>query len=302
MAGHMTIVFLVLPDFLVIALGWALLHLLNYRAEFFNAAERLVYYVLFPALLFGSIVRAPLGLIEASTLISAALILVSCGIALAWLAKPLLRPDAVSHASVAQCAFRFNTYMGLSLALSLAGPEGQATMAMLVGCTVPIVNIAAVAGLARRQNSGVVIEVLKNPLILATVAGLAFNMLGLELPEFALSTLQRLGACAIALGLMCVGASLSWQGMGAQAMLISWMLVIRLMALPAIAIAIALIMPLTLLEKQMLLLFSSLPTASASYILAVRMGGDGRSVAVAMSLTTMLSALTIPFWLYVSPF
>ena len=298
----MTIVFLVLPDFLVIALGWALLHLLNYRAEFFNAAERLVYYVLFPALLFGSIVRAPLGLIEASTLISAALILVSCGIALAWLAKPLLRPDAVSHASVAQCAFRFNTYMGLSLALSLAGPEGQATMAMLVGCTVPIVNIAAVAGLARRQNSGVVIEVLKNPLILATVAGLAFNMLGLELPEFALSTLQRLGACAIALGLMCVGASLSWQGMGAQAMLISWMLVIRLMALPAIAIAIALIMPLTLLEKQMLLLFSSLPTASASYILAVRMGGDGRSVAVAMSLTTMLSALTIPFWLYVSPF
>ena len=298
----MTIVFLVLPDFLVIALGWALLHLLNYRAEFFNAAERLVYYVLFPALLFSSIVRAPLGLIEASTLISAATLLMSSGIALAWLARPVLRPDAMSHASVAQCAFRFNTYMGLSISLSLAGPEGQATMAMLVGCTVPLVNIAAVAGLARRQNSGVLVEVLKNPLILATVGGLVFNTLGLTLPEFAMSTLQRLGACAIALGLMCVGASLSWQGMGSQAKLITWMLLVRLMALPAIAILIALMLPLTLLEKQMLLLFSSLPTASASYILAVRMGGDGRSVAVTMSLATMFSALTIPFWLHVSPF
>ena len=298
----MTIAFLVLPDFLVIALGWALLHKLDFRAEFFNAAERLVYYVLFPALLFGSIVRAPLSLIDASTLITAATILMMCGIALAWLARPMLRPDPVSHASVAQCAFRFNTYMGLSISLSLAGPEGQATMAMLVGCTVPLVNIAAVAGLARRQDSRVLVEVAKNPLILATVAGLSFNMLGLELPEFAMTTLQRLGACALALGLMCVGASLSWQGMGAQARLISWMLVIRLMVLPAIAIALALLLPLTLLEKQMLLLFSSLPTASASYILAVRMGGDGRSVAVGMTLTTLFSALTIPFWLKVSPF
>src|SRR5690606_28729600 len=298
----MTIFPLVLPDFLLIALGWALLHLLNYRADFFNTAERLVYYVLFPALLFSSIARAPLSPGEASTLIGATLLLMTCGIGLAWLAVPVLRPDPVTHASLAQCAYRFNTYMGLSLALSLAGPQGQSVMAMIVGFAVPLVNIAAVSGLARRQDNRILSEILRNPLILATIAGLAFNLGGLQVPDFAMTTLQRLGACAIALGLMCVGATLSVQGLGSSAKLMSWMTVVRLLALPMIAMVIAYFMPLSNIEKQMLVLFAALPTASSAYILAVRMGGDGRSVAVTMSLGTILSAATIPLWLYVSPF
>src|SRR5690606_28351504 len=117
----------------LIALGWALLHLLKYRAEFFTAAERLVYYILFPALLFSSIARAPLSLGDASTLIGATAALMVAGVALAWLAVPLLRPAPLLHASLAQCAYRFNTYMGLSLSLSLAGQAGQSIMAIIVG-------------------------------------------------------------------------------------------------------------------------------------------------------------------------
>lgn len=298
----MTIVTLVLPDFLLIALGWALLHLLNYRAEFFNTAERLVYYILFPALLFGSIVRAPLSLGDASTLIAATAGLTACGIAMAWLARPVLKPQPVIHASLAQCAYRFNTYIGLSLALSLSGTPGQSIMAVIVGCAVPLANIAAVSGLAQRQDNRIFVELLRNPLILATVAGLACNLLEVPIPGFAMDTLQRLGACAIALGLICVGATLSVQGLGSSAKVMGWMITVRLLAMPLAAMLIAWLLPLSATEKQMLLLFSTLPTASSAYILAVRMGGDGRSVAATTSLSTMLSALTIPFWLQVSPF
>lgn len=298
----MTIVTLVLPDFLLIALGWALLHLLNYRAEFFNTAERLVYYILFPALLFGSIVRAPLSLGDASTLIAATAGLTVCGIAMAWLARPVLKPQPVIHASLAQCAYRFNTYIGLSLALSLSGTPGQSIMAVIVGCAVPLANIAAVSGLAQRQDNRIFAELLRNPLILATVAGLACNLLEVPIPGFAMDTLQRLGACAIALGLICVGATLSVQGLGSSAKVMGWMIAVRLLAMPLAAMLIAWLLPLSATEKQMLLLFSTLPTASSAYILAVRMGGDGRSVAATTSLSTMLSALTIPFWLQVSPF
>src|SRR5690606_4288081 len=98
----MTIVTLVLPDFLLIALGWSLLHLLHYRADFFATAEKMVYYILFPALLFASIARAPLSLGDASTLIAATFLLMFCGIGLAWLAVPLLKPERVAHASLAQ--------------------------------------------------------------------------------------------------------------------------------------------------------------------------------------------------------
>ncbi len=298
----MSIIFLVLPDFLLIGLGWALLHLLKYRKDFFNTAEQLVYYVLFPALLFSSIVRAPLSLGEASTLIAATGVLMGCGIALSWLAAPALRPDRVTLASLAQCGYRFNTYMGLSLSLSLAGTAGQSVMAVIVGCAVPLANLAAVSGLARGKNTRLWSELLRNPLILATIAGLACNLAGLQLPGFAMDTLQRLGACAIALGLICVGATLSIQGLGPAVRVMSWVMAVRLLAMPAFALLIALVLPLSPLEKQMLLLFSTLPTASSAYILAVRMGGDGRSVAAVTTLTTLLSALTIPLWLLLQPF
>jgi len=298
----MTIVALVLPDFLLIALGWALLHLLKYREEFFSTAEQLVYYILFPALLFGSIIRAPLSLGEASTLLGATAALMACGIALAWLAVPVLRPQPIIYASLAQCAYRFNTYIGLSLSLSIAGTAGQSVMAVIVGCAVPLANIAAVSSLASRRNHRILGELLRNPLILATIAGLTCNLLGVQLPGFAMETLQRLGACALALGLICVGATLSVQGLGPAAKVMGWMIAVRLLAMPAAALLICAVLPLSALEKQMLLLFSTLPTASSAYILAMRMGGDGRSVAVTMSLGTILSAITIPLWVQFAPF
>lgn len=298
----MSIILLVIPDFLLIGLGWVLLHLLKYEQNFFNTAERLVYYILFPALLFGSIIRAPLSPGEASALMTATAVLMGGGVAMAWLAVPVLRPEPVAQASLAQCAYRFNTYMGLSLSMSLAGTAGQSVMAVIVGCAVPLANLAAVTGLARGRNTRLLAELVRNPLIVATVTGLACNLMGFTLPDFAMDTLQRLGACAIAFGLICVGATLALQGLSSAAAVMGWMLFVRLMAMPAAALLIAALFPLSSLEKQMLLLFSTLPTASSAYILAVRMGGDGRSVAAVTTLSTLLSALTIPFWLLLNPF
>ena len=70
---------------------------------------------------------------------------------------------------------------------------------------------------------------------------------------------------------------------------------VSLWALLAFPIALPLVM--VGLGFAMLLLFAALPTASAAYVLAMRMGGDGRMVAVLISLGTLFSALTIPGWL-----
>ncbi|WP_353172990.1 AEC family transporter [Paracandidimonas soli] len=290
---------LILPDFLLIAIGCLLLRANILSRDFFNGAERLVYYILFPALLFHSLAQAPLDLSSSITLITAAACLTLSGIALSWLMVPLFRPDPLVHASIAQCAYRYNTYIGLSLSGSIAGAEGQGLMAIIVGITVPMVNFAAVHALSRHQGSNLLRESLRNPLILATFAGLLFNMSGLDLPTPVATALSRLGACAIAVGLLCVGASLTLSfeprkgtlGIGISTILI------RLMIMPLCALAIAQVLHLPIAERQMLLLFGALPTASAAYVLATRMGGDGRLVALVMTSTTMLSAITLPFWL-----
>jgi len=276
----MSVALLVLPDFLLVALGWVLRHRLGFARDFFAGLERLVYYVLLPALLFQSILRTPIGVGAAAGLVAATALVVGAGVLLAWLAAPALRPPPLAHASAAQCAYRFNTYLGLALAASLGGQSGQTVMALILGFAIPMANLAAVHGLARGSGASLLPELLRNPLLVSTALGLACNLAGMALPGPVDTMLARLGAAAVALGILCVGASLSWQGGRGAGRLMAWMLAVKLAALPAVALAVARLLGLAPVERDMLLLFAALPTASAAYVLATRMGGDGRMVAV----------------------
>lgn len=297
----MSVFQLVLPDFLLIGLGWLLFHKLRFSSDFFQGAEQLVYFVLFPAMLFHSITQTPLSLSDAYVLLQASAGVMLFGVAMTWLAVPLLRPDPLAHASIAQCGYRFNTYMGLSLAGGLAGSAGQTAMAVLVGFAVPISNVAAVHALARQNGGKALREIARNPFIIATVLALLCNFLQVPIPAAVDATLKRLGACALAIGLMCVGATLSLKGAQQAGKLMAWMIALRLLVMPLAGLFIGWALGLSVVEKQMLLLFSALPTASSAYVLAARMGGNGRLVAVTMSIGTLLSALTIPLWLMSGP-
>src|SRR5690606_38733640 len=294
----MHIALLVIPDCLIVALGWVLLHKLKFSREFFTNTEKLVYYILFPALLVRSIAFTPISASSAGRLLAVSILLCLAGYLAAWLARPILKPRPIARASLAQCAYRCNTYIGFSLAAALAGSEGQAIMAVLVGFSVPIANVLAVKSLARFQGSNVWLEILKNPLVLATLAGLLLNFSGIGLDNTVDMTLSKLGNSAIPLGLLCVGASLSLAGGSQDRAVISWILGIRLMVMPVFALILAFLLALSPLETTILVLFAALPPASAAYILAARMGGDGRCVATAISIGTVFSVITIPFWLF----
>lgn len=101
----------------------------------------------------------------------------------------------------------------------------------------------------------------------------------------------------MALGLICVGASFSLHALQGSQRLVSWMIATKLLLCPITALIINAVIPLSPLEQKMLLLFAALPTASTTYVLAVRMGGDGRLVAITMSLCTLIAALSLPLWL-----
>jgi len=293
----MTIALLVLPDFLLIALGWVLCRYLGYSRAFFEGLEKLVYYVLLPALLLQSILRTPLSLGTATELFSATALLIAAGVALAWLARPVLKPSAIALASSSQCAYRFNTYIGLALAANVGGGAGQTIMAVILGFGIPMVNVAAVYGLARQGGQNLARALVCNPLLISTVLALIGNFSGLHLPAVVDSVLGRLGGAAIAVGILCVGAGLIWENVRGTAPLIAWMLTVKLLALPAVALLIGRVLGLDAVQQNMLLLFAVLPTASTTYVLAIRMGGDGRVVAQLVSLGTALSVVTIPLWL-----
>ncbi len=290
---------LLFPDFSLILIGYLLCRYTALNKPVWQAVEALVYYLLFPVLLFQSIVRTPLDLAAASGLMGAGLLTGLGGIALAY-ALPRLpglgkHIDRRDHAASAQVAFRFNSFIGLALAERLAGAQGLQLIAVLIGVCVPLFNVAAVWPMARHAERGFLREVVRNPLIIATASGLACNLMGLTTPDWALPTVSRIGAASIALGLMAAGAGMQFQSLARGKALGVALLAIRHLITPLLAWAMARAFGLGQPETLMLLTFSALPTASSCYVLAARMGYNGAYVAGLVTLSTLLGMISLPF-------
>jgi hypothetical protein len=294
----MQVALALLPDFLLILLGQGLRRWLHLGDHFWSGLEKLVYFVLFPALLFNALARADLAWATAAPLVATAAGAMIAGMGLGALARWMFPMTPVSFASQFQCAFRFNSYIGLAVAAKLHGGAGIAAMGLVTGAMVPLANFAAVGMLARHGGNSLWRELAKNPLVLATLAGLVWNMLGLGLPAPLAHFLGRLAEAAIALGLLAVGAALRLKGApGGGHGAAAWFLAVKLLALPLAAIGLARLFGLAGLYFDIALAFAALPTASSAYILAQRMGGDGASVAWLISSGTLAAMLTLPLWL-----
>ncbi len=288
---------LLLPDFLLIVAGFLLCRYTPLNRPVWEAAEKLVYFLLFPVLLFNSISRSSLSPGDTVMLMGAGLGVVLSGIALASALRWVPGVDARTHASGAQVAFRFNSFVALALAERLYGAQGVAWIAMIVAVCVPVANVAAVYPLARHGGHGYLRELARNPLIVSTLAGLAANLAGLRLPEPAAITLQKIGLAALPLGLMAVGAGLRLGALKEAPWLATGLLSIRHLALPLIALAMGHVLALPGPQAALLLAFAAMPTASSAYVLAVRMGGNGPFVAGLVTVSTLLGMVVLPLWL-----
>lgn len=285
---------LLLPDFALIALGYLICRYTALDRPVWDGAERLVYYLLFPCLLFNAIVRTPIRVEDMLSFGGVGLAVVSTGVLLSYALAKAPGVDPMLHASGAQTAFRFNSYVALALAERLAGAPGVAWQALLMAMCVPLCNVAAVWPLARQGGHGYLKELAKNPLILATLSGLAANLAGLQLPELASVTLSRIGAAALPLGLMAVGAGLRFGALRAAPWLAAGFMAIRHAVLPAVGIALVLWLGLPPAQQAVIVAFAAMPTASSAYVLATRMGGNGGYVAGLVTVSTLLAMVGLP--------
>ena len=290
---------LLLPDFSLILCGYLICRYTALNRSVWQPVESLVYYLLFPVLLFQSIVKSPMDVSAASGLIAAGLLAGVLGIALAyslpywpWLGKRL---DLRDHAASAQVAFRFNSFIGLAFAERLAGAQGLLMIAVLIGVCVPLFNVAAVWPMAKHGKHSFARELMRNPLIIATASGLTANLLGFQIPEWAVPTVSRISAASLALGLMAAGAGLQFGLLTRGKMLSAAILTIRHLVQPLLAFAMARIFNLDDVQTTVLLAFSALPTASTCYVLAARMGYNGPYVAGLVTLSTLLGMVSLPF-------
>ena len=290
---------LLFPDFSLILIGYLLCRHTALDRKVWEPIESLVYFFLFPVLLFHSIVRNPLDLQATSALMAAGFSLGLCGIALAYslphwpgLGRHL---DRRLHAASAQVGFRFNSFIALALADKVAGPQGLQLIAVIIGVCVPLFNVGAVWPMARHAGKGFGRELVRNPLIIATASGLVANLLGFAVPGWLEPTVSRIGQSSLALGLMAAGAGMQLGSLQAAKALGVSVLAVKHLGMPLMAWGIARLFGLDATQTTVLLMFSAVPTASTCYVLAARMGYDGPYVAGLVTLSTLLGMVSLPF-------
>ncbi|MDH1265722.1 AEC family transporter [Pseudomonas sp. GD03944] len=284
------------PLFALIVAGYYLRRRAFPNEEFWPGAERLNYFILFPALLFSSLAKAPLN----NPALPRLALAVMLGLGIGWLALLLVRRlrgwPAGRFGAFSQGILRFNTYLGLAAVGSLFGQEGLTLAALMLALMVPTVNVLSVWSLTAERGvsaRSLLLPIIKNPLILACLGGALVNLSGLGLPGGSDRLLSLLAAASLPLGLLCVGAALKPEQLTGEVPALAWNSLLRLLAMPALAWAVAYGLNLPPMESTVLVLFFALPTAPTAYVLTRQLGGDSQLMAGIITLQTLLAVASL---------
>lgn len=301
----LTILNILAPVFLIIVLGWVLSHAGFLSRGALQEVNRLTYWFGLPALLFHRLAAASpefgdvAGMLAA--LIAATVIGIAAGACAAWV-MGLPRPAV---GTFIQGVFRGNlAFIGLPVVLYAfagTGVSGAAESSALLafGPLVVIYNILAVAvllvsvpqagaaGPLRRALYGLV----SNPILLSCLAGVAFSLAGWSLPGLVERTLAALGQMALPLALLCIGGALYWTRVRGHLRWAGAAAVLKVGVLPAVGLVLAWWLGLSPEHTRIVGILLACPAASASYLLATQMGGDG---GLASSIVLISNLLAVP--------
>ena len=296
----------ILPIFVIILLGWGLRRLEFMQEGFLKPANRLVYYVAIPAMIFREIAEAEL--VQHFSLVLVATTLVPL-ILVALIGLILIRGIKLQRyrvGSFLQCSIHGNLgYIGLAVAFYFLGDQGFTRASILAGFVMLLQNFLAVVALSRFNKEpdqkistlSLVRRVLLNPVIISAMAGMAFSLTGLNLPVILDRSLKILSGMALPLALLVIGTSISFAQMRQQLRLTALIGVLKLLLLPATGLILFHLLQLQRIEYLPALILLASPTATVSYVMALEMAGDADMATAAISVTTLVSAVTFTLWL-----
>ena len=293
------------PVFAIIALGTVLRVVRLLDDSGWRAIERLTYFVLFPCFLFGAIAfadfsSAPVGLLAVALAVS---MLAMAGYT--YLFRPLLDLDGPAFTSLFQGAVRWNSYVALGAIAAVLGQPGLALIAVAVAVMVPLANMLCVIVLIRHASDRainpamLVGQLMQNPLILACLAGIAAQVLGITVPGIVATSIDLVGKAALPLGLLAVGASLDFGDLKSRPMPVIAASVLKLAVMPLFLAATAVAVGMKGPAATAALICAAVPGAPSSFILARQMGGDAPLMAGITTVQTVAALLTMPLMLWV---
>ena len=297
-----------LPIFLVMILGWWLKKIIFFSDDFVAVADKLVFKVALPVLVFQDIAEANLSEDFDWKFVLFCFLGTCIFFGLTWILAELLIKDKSLIGSFVQGSFRGSAaILGIAFAENIYGNSGL--VPMMIVASIPLFNIFSVIVLIRSANAGetdkkVVVKktikgILTNPIIIGIFAGIPFALLDVQFPVIVSKAMTSVANMSTPLALVAIGAGFSTGAALAKWKLTAVASVIKLVLIPGIFLPVAIAMGFRDEELVALLILTGAPTTVSSYIMAKNMGNDGDLASGIVVMTTLLSSVTLTIIIFV---
>ncbi len=287
------------PVFAIIVLGALLKRKKITTDAFLATSDRLIYYIFFPALLFWKIGGSSQSFSpESLRFYAAALSAIALLYVLSTLYIAIFNVPAFQAGTFSQSCYRFNTYIGMAVILTTWGETGVAQFGVLIAMAIPFINVMAVITLIwfsgeslpwQKRLNLMLRALITNPLILTCLAGIAYAHWINTFPLFVENTLRLGATVTLPLALLSIGGTLTLGTLKRHLHLALVGSIFKLIALPAIGWYFMQQFNVAPIFYPVGMLFFTLPTSTAIYVLSAQLNSDTQLAAAAVVLSTGLS-------------
>jgi predicted permease len=290
------------PVFALLLFGHLLKRFGLTHDPFLKTADKLIYYIFFPVLLFWKIGAAASDRIGDPGLYKAAICAVVSIYILSSLYIKIFRVPAYQAGSFSQSCYRFNTYIGMAIMLNALAEDGARQFSILIGLIIPIINILAVSTLSwysekkvsLPQRMGLTAKALiSNPLIIACISGIVYWKLIGGFPVFIDNTFRLASFVTLPLALFSIGGALTLSSMKDHFKLSLVACVFKLAILPLVGYLFLNAFDATGISFKVGMIYFTLPTSTALYILSSQLSSDTQLASAAIALSTILSFISL---------
>ena len=299
----------VIPFLCYISFGYIVRMKKIVSESFLQQLNQMVFRLFYPCMTFYNIYKADAESLPRPVL----LIFVGASIlileAILILVVPRFVLENPKRGVVIQGIFRSNFVLfGLPLTISVFGDSAASVAAMVVTVVVTIYNTTSVVILEMFNTNGkinvknIAFNVIKNPLLQGAVIGLVFFLLGIHVPESIVTPLAAFSDATSPLALFVLGGTLHFNEISHNLKYLVPTLSFKLLILPAVMMAIGYAFGLRELELFLLVAVYGTPVAAASYPMAQNMGGDGELAGQLVVISTVVSVVTLFFWIFLLRF
>ncbi len=294
----------VVPSFIFLLVGIILRLTKVAREEDVNNFTQLIFLSLYPFIMFENIYGKNIAEHMDFKLGAYALGFTVLQFIIGWVYVCKIEKDNFNRGSMIQAMYRSNyVILGFPIAINLFGKGNVAAVAIVMMLVVPFYNASAVIIFERFRGGkvnigGMIKKIITNPIIDGGIAAFVLMWLGVVLPQSIDNSIESLADAASPIAMILLGASLNLKSFSSDRRRIAICTLGKLVIFPLIGISGAILIGLRDAPLVAVVLAVATPVALASYAMASSMGGNGKLAGEIVVVSTLVSCVTIPLWLF----